>query len=325
LQQGIRAYRDLEFDAAAGFLRQSLAGSTPELEPSDRAEAFTYLAATQVFRGNADSAEASFRGLVLLDVRYQPDRLVFPPDVTNVYDRVRRETKVVTIEAPARYELSPGEDVFAATLHGSSFHQVRAALQGSDGQELVVVYRGPIVDSIEVRWDGLDATGRYFESGSYSVSVVSIDSSGTPLRTVRLPLDVQAVFPDTLRHPDPPADSLLLPEFNPSGPGVEALVGGLLTGGALMLLPGALASGTDLGSAQYLVGGAVSVAGIIGFLTHQPGKEIPANVEANTLLRRDWQRRTEEVTRVNQARRADVRLVIETGPATIVEHGSGTR
>jgi hypothetical protein len=240
--------------------------------------------------------------------------------VTNEYDRVRLDTKVVTIEAPTRYELELGEDEFAATLYGSSFHRVRATLQRSDGQELALVYRGPIVDNIDIRWDGLDANGRYLETGSYYLAVASIETAGTPVRTVRVPLNLRANVPDTLPHPNPPADSLFLPEINPSGPGAEALAGGLLVGGALMVLPGALASGTDLGSTQYVVGGAVSVAGIIGFFTHRPGRPILSNVEANATLRRNWQQRAEQVARTNEARRADVQLIIETGAATILEH-----
>jgi hypothetical protein len=321
LQQGIRAYRELEFDAAAGFLRQSLSGPVGSLAPSDRAEAFTYLGASEVFRGNIDSAEVAFRDLVLLDARYQPDRLVFPPEVTNVFDRIRRDTKVVTIGAPGRTQIRWGTEEYGFLLFASSFHRVRAAILSGDGEERQLLYRGPVVDSIEVRWDGSDVGGRYAESGSYWIAVASIDTSGSPVRTVRVPLVIRANVRDTLLHPEPPADSLFLPESNPSGPGVEALLGGLLIGGALTILPGALASDADLGATSYLVGGAVSLAGVVGFFTHRPGRQIPANIEANSALRRGWQERAEEVARENAARRGDVRLVIESGTPSIVEHG----
>lgn len=325
LQQGIRAYRELEFDAAAGFLRQSLTEGSHPLQASDRAEAMTYLAAAEVFRGNPDSAKTVFRELVLFDVRYEPDRLVFPPEVTNVYDRVRLDTKVVTVATPDLYEMRPGSDEYSAMMYSSSFHRVRVTVQAGGGDDLTVVYRGPIVDSLEVRWDGLDGAGRHVETGSYWLAVASIDSSGSPVRTVRVPLRVRAEVPDTLPHPPPPADSLFLPEINPSGPGVEALAGGLLIGGALALLPGAVAADAELGSTGYVVGGMVSLAGIVGFFTHRPGRQIVANIDANAARRRDWQQRVEEVARLNAARLANVRLVIRSGPARIVEHRGGSR
>ncbi len=322
LQQGIRAYRDLEFDAAAGFLRQGLSGPDGSLAPADHANALTYLGASEVFRGNIDSAEVAFRNLVLFDTRYQPDRLVFPPEVTNVFDRMRRDTKVVTVDAPARTQIRWGSDEFGVLLFASSFHRVRAALLSSDGEERRLLYRGPVVDSIEIRWDGGDAGGRHVETGTYWLAVASIDTSGSTARTVRVPLAIRADIPDTLPHPTPPADSLFLPESNPSRTGLESLLGGLLMGGALAVLPNAIASDAELGAASYVIGGAVSLAGVVGFFTHRPGRAMPANIEANAALRRAWQEQAEATARENVARRADVRLVIESGRPSIVEPGA---
>jgi len=322
LQQGIRAYRDLEFDAAVGFLHQSLSETDRGLEPTERAEALTYLAASEVFRGNVDSAEVAFRDLVLLDTRYLPDRLLLPPEVTNVFDRVRRETKAVTVEVPERSQIRWGRDDYSIALFASSFHRIRTTIQSGDGEERLLLYRGPVVDSIEIRWNGEDVGGTYAQTGSYWIAVASIDTSGSPVRTVRVPLSIQANVPDTLPHPLPPADSLFLPESNPSGPGVESLLGGLLIGGAIALVPGAVASDANLGATSYLVGGTISLAGIVGFFKQRPGKGNPANIEANAALRRTWQEHAEEVARENAARRADVRLSIESGSPSIVEHGN---
>ncbi len=65
LSGAIRAYGDLEFDAAARMLRRVL---TPplaiELDDSGRAHALTYLGAAEHYRGRQDSAIAVFRRLV---------------------------------------------------------------------------------------------------------------------------------------------------------------------------------------------------------------------------------------------------------------------
>ena len=86
----VRAYRDLEFDAAARMLRRVL---TPPLaiglDDSGRARALTYLGAAEHYRGRQDSAIAVFRRLVALAPRHRPDTLIFPPEITRLYDTVR--------------------------------------------------------------------------------------------------------------------------------------------------------------------------------------------------------------------------------------------
>ncbi len=329
LQDGIRAYGDLEFAAAAVFLRQSLETGDPGINSSDptvrrvrlvaRATALQYLAATEIFLGYPDSAQATFRELVLLDVRYQPDRLVFPPEVTNVYDAVRAETKAVTVRAPDRAEFSVGEQQYELQLFASSFHRAEASIETRDGTELRRLYRGPVADSVTVEWDGLDANGRPPRSGTHQLVVTSLETDGTPVRSVRLPLEVAVTMRDTLPHPEPPADSLFLPERTTPGPAYEALAGGLLMGGMLLIMPGALASDTDLGGGRYLIGSALSLAGITGFLTRRPGREIRANVEANAALRRGWQDRMELVVQENRTRLADIQLTVSAGAPTLIE------
>lgn len=90
----IAAYQNLDFDLAATLLRRALAG---DLNDSTRVRALTYLGATEHYRARDDSAGAVFSRLVILAPRYQPDTLVFPPEITRIYDAVRSRTKV---EAP---------------------------------------------------------------------------------------------------------------------------------------------------------------------------------------------------------------------------------
>src|SRR2546430_6480825 len=86
LRQGVQAYQSLEYDAAAALLEQSLGrDSAAGLADSLRSRALTYLAATELFRGQRDTAVGAFRQLVLLNPRYRPDELIFPPQVTNLF------------------------------------------------------------------------------------------------------------------------------------------------------------------------------------------------------------------------------------------------
>src|SRR5258708_740846 len=76
LRGAVRAYRDLEFDAAARMFRRVL---TPPLaiglDDAERAQALTYLGAAEHYRGRQDSAIAVFRRLVALAPRQRPDTL----------------------------------------------------------------------------------------------------------------------------------------------------------------------------------------------------------------------------------------------------------
>lgn len=87
ITQGIRAYQSLEFDHAATLLRGALSNS---IEQSTRVRALAYLGAAEHYRGRDDSATAAFRRLAVLAPRYQPDTLVFPPEITRRYADVQR-------------------------------------------------------------------------------------------------------------------------------------------------------------------------------------------------------------------------------------------
>ena len=95
MSSAVRAYRDLDFTAAARLLRRVL---TPplasELDDSTRARALTYLGAAEHYRARPESAIAVFRRLVVLAPRQRPDTLIFPPEITRLYDQVHAELSV---------------------------------------------------------------------------------------------------------------------------------------------------------------------------------------------------------------------------------------
>jgi hypothetical protein len=325
LEQGIRAYQDLEFDAAAGFLRRALEPSVgqgltdPDAARVLNARALTYLAATEIFRGNSDSARAVFGRLVRLDTRYRPDQLVFPPAVANVYDAVRRETKVVTVIVPQTTRLQLGDDRFSLRLYASSYHDASVDIRDQDSIRVREVYRGPIVDSLDLEWDGRDAERVVVQSGSYHMWISSRDSTGSIVRVVQVPLDIEVESPDTLIHPLAPAGSELLPEQHAKGPGMQALAGGILIGTAVAVLPAALSSDTDIMGARIAVAGTISIAGLTAFLRLRPGKPIAQNIEANSVLWRSWEDSVAVVVNENGLRKADIQLIITTGPRSVSE------
>jgi hypothetical protein len=88
-------YRNLEFDAAARLLRRVLVSPlATELDDSTRAVALTYLGAAEHYRGRRDSAIAVFQRLVVLAPSHRPDTLIFPPEITRLYDEVHKKLTV---------------------------------------------------------------------------------------------------------------------------------------------------------------------------------------------------------------------------------------
>jgi len=105
MAQAVRAYQDLEFDAAARLLRRVLAPPVAaQLKDAERARALMYLGAAEHYRGRPDSAIAVFRRLVALAPDQRPDTLIFPPEVTRLYDGVRAggATTIVAVAPPPR-------------------------------------------------------------------------------------------------------------------------------------------------------------------------------------------------------------------------------
>jgi hypothetical protein len=105
VKQAIAAYQSLDFDVAATLLRRAL--SQGGLDDTARIQALTYLGAAEQYRGRPDSAVAVFRRLVVLAPGYQPDTLIFPPEITRAYNDVRDGMKVAAarLQIPVRVQV----------------------------------------------------------------------------------------------------------------------------------------------------------------------------------------------------------------------------
>ena len=322
LQQGVRAYQRLEYDAAVALLRESLSRRMAGvLADSQRARALSYLAATQLFQQQRDSAAAAFRELVRLDPRYRPDELIFPPQVTNLFDEVRRATKVLTVQVPPATELHPRLEWFTARLVTTSLQTVTATLARDDGTPVRTVYDGPVADSLLVKWDGLTTGGDLPEEGRYILRVTPRPETADGPRPLQVTLDITQVTPDTLSWPAPPTAPPLLPERTSATPALGSLGAAALAGGAVVALPALFGRNADATGARFAVAAAVSVAGIVGFFAHQP-RPIEDNIRKNAPARADWQRRVEAVKAENAKRRGSARLVIRAGPVTVADRGA---
>jgi len=317
--QGVRAYQALEYDAAAALLEESLGrDSAAGLADSLRARALTYLGATELFRGQRDSAVATFRHLVLLNPRYRPDELIFPPQVTNLFQEVRRATRAIAVAVPPVTELRTRIERFTARVLTSSLADVTVTLAREDGTLMRQLYSGPVADSLLVSWDGLTAAGTAATDGRYLLQVTPRTPTADGPRARQVLLEVKQEPPDTLAWPPEPP---FLPERTSSGPAFRSLAAGLVTGAAAVALPSIMAQGKDATGARFAVGAAVGIAGFVGFFAHKP-RPLEANVRKNASQRDAWMKKLDGVKTENATRLRTMRLVVRAGPETFAERRS---
>ena len=317
-----QAYDNLDFHDASTLFRR-LAATAPRGRASGELEpVLAYLGASEWFQGLRDSAVSTLRALVILDPRYRPSDLVFPPEITGAFGDVRRLTKVVDIQSSPDTTIQTHEGRFSAWLFASSPHPVTVAVLREDGTTLRALYAGPIGDSLEVHWDGLDSSGTVVTAGTYALSATSRGPDGHAIRTVRVALEISAVPPTLLPPPPPIADSLLLPErvaFRGSG---SSLLFGLIDGAFVAALPSIVASGSHPSEGRFVIAAGVGIAGLTGFVARRGSRPIPENIAVNQRLRQAWQRRADAVTQQNAARRREPALVIRVGPRVVIEQES---
>jgi len=318
LGQGVRAYQALEYDAAAALLEESLGRDSSGLADSLRARALTYLGATELFRGQRDSAVATFRHLVLLNPRYRPDELIFPPQVTNLFQEVRRATRAIAVAVPPVTELRTRIERFTARVLTSSLADVTVTLAREDGTPVRQLYSGPVADSLLVSWDGLTAAGTAATDGRYLLQVTPRTPTADGPRARQVLLEVKQEPPDTLAWPPEPP---FLPERTSSGPAFRSLAAGLVTGAAAVALPSIMAQGKDATGARFAVGAAVGIAGFVGFFAHKP-RPLEANVRKNASQRDAWMKKLDGVKTENATRLRTMRLVVRAGPETFAERRS---
>lgn len=310
IDRGVAAYHALEFDSSVQLLREGLDAAAADTVPdSTRARAHVFLGAIAVLRQRRHTAEAEFRNALEIDPRTRADPLTFPPEITNVFASVRRNTPVLRADAPADTTIVPGSESYAVRVFASTMQRITVDVEHQDGRSVRRLYEGAIGDSIDVRWNGFDEN--HAPLAGDLVLHVAAESPGGGTRDVRVPLDVQLIREDTLVAPPPPREAV---RYVPPSPGPSAwqrLAAGVLTGvGVALVLPAVTDS--DGSTARYAIGGTFAVAGVIGFFADLSGREGTAIATTDPVARSVWNREVEEVRRENERRRRNVKLHIRT-------------
>jgi hypothetical protein len=320
LARGAAAYQNLEYDSAATILRAALAQRGPRaLGDSERIRALTYLGASELFRSRRDSAAAAFLRVLRIDPRSRPDELIFPPEVTSLFQEVRLTTRIVSVAVPPLTQIAAAGDRLIVWLYSTSYHQVDVNVLRGNGVPLRTVYQGPVGDSLQLLWDGLDSAGTAAETGAYILRVDSRGGEGRVVRSVLVSLDIEQTRGDTLPLPPPPADLLLRPEHTSAGSGVRALAAGFLAAATAAAMPSLIGGRSDGMAGRFVVSGALGAAAIVAFRAQRRPQPIPENIAANRALHLAWQRQSDTAHAENEVRRQRIRLIVRAGTPRIQE------
>ncbi|HXY69379.1 MAG TPA: hypothetical protein VEH62_08000 [Gemmatimonadales bacterium] len=317
--RGVQAYQNLDYDSAAVLLRGALASpGAATLSDSVRVRALVFLGATELYRDRRDTAAALFGRALRIDPRYHIDQLVFPPEVTGLFQQVRAITRAVTVVVPADTEMGAPRDLLPIRLYAASFHPVDVAMMRLDGTRLRTVYQGNVGDSLLVTWDGRAQDGNPPDSGRYTLQVDSRSAEGRIVRTVQIPLDISRVKRDTLPLPPPPPASRFRPEHRPGTNGVRGAVAGAVGVLAVVALPSLVAGKFEASGDRLLVAAGFGAAGFLGFRAQRGPQPIPENIAANRTIRVAWQHQVDSVHTQNVSRRQEIRLRVRSGTAQII-------
>ena len=140
MTRGIRAYQDLDLDVATTLLRRALSKEgRGELDDSARVGALMYLGAAEFYRVRRDSAAAVFRRLVLLAPRHRPDSLVFPPEITKLYNQVQQTLQTVSVETTKKDTVSRPTPTAAPASTGEGRERTQHRITATGAGTLVSV------------------------------------------------------------------------------------------------------------------------------------------------------------------------------------------
>lgn len=319
LASAVAAYTDLDFDVAATRLRVALGLSGAQrLSDANRTRALMYLGATEIFREQRSAAADAFRQLLLVDPRYRPDAVTFPPEVIAPFQESRIGVRAVSVLIAPRAELEIPVDRVPIRLFASSLHDIRARITTSLGTQELLLYEGVIGDSLLISWDGRDAGGQAAATGRYLLRVASRGPDGSTERELQVPLEVERVGVDTLPWPAPLPQSALRPESAVRAKGIRQLVTGLAGTVAVVVLP-TLVGAEEGSSTRYAVAGALTVSGIVGLATAAKPRPVPENIAFNRARRAEWELELQRVQAENAQRLSNVRLRIRAERGVTVE------
>lgn len=261
-----------------------------------RVRAFTLVGIAELLRGNRVSARQAFEQALRIDPSARIDSLSYLHSEASVAFGEAR-TAVGSLRRPFAVSLDLPRDTIVAAREGRLRLDVRPTTPARvaitiaplDNPLSPVWTESLVVDvGAGALWNLAYGDSGIVPEGRYLLRVAATSSSGEAAPIVEQVVRVTRQAVDTQPAPPRLDSSRLLPESLrlPRASRNRLAFGALLGVGAL-LTPSLLGSG-DVGGGRgraVLVGGAVAIAGVVGFLTGHRDQPLPENLAFNRQVR----------------------------------------
>lgn len=314
LQQAHELYERVDIERALPLLQRVVSPDWPfSVTRAQRVDAYTYLAASLVLVGAADSAARYFRAALEHDPFTDLDPRRFTPGQLAVFRTARRLTFAVGARPVTALRLDPRTERVTFTVVTTHAATLRVEVRSTDASVGRVLFKGESDGLREFSWNGLVADDRLAPPGRYALLVDGRSRLEQRSDSTRVYFDVRHERPaleDTLRDLRP---SQLRPEHYAPSAATGDLLKGLGVAAGAVLISGALADGR-LGSRSAAlpatVAATATLTGVIAFVWRRHHPTDPGNIAANARRRQERQTANEAIQRRNAERIAQTILLI---------------
>lgn len=322
LRQAHSFYERLEVERAMALLRQVVSPAwTDDVTPEQRVDAYTYLGALLVLRGQTDSAAAYFQAALEQDAFTDLDPALFTPAQIAAFARARRRTFSVATRPVRAARLDPQRGPFAIPVAVAATHSADVTVEvqpvRAPESARAEVLRGTIDGVRALTWDALLDDGHLIPPGRYALVVVGRSRVDDRADTARAYFDV-AHEVEALEDTLPPLGAAdLLPERAPGSVATRDLVLGLAVAAAVTAISDGvghreLRDGGRTG-ARVIAALAVGTGGV-SFALHRRRRDLPENVAANAGRRAERTTANDAIRRRNEEKLARTILVLTPAP-----------
>ena len=314
LRQARERYEQVDIERALPLLQRVVSPDWPfSVTRAQRVDAYTYLAASLVLVGAADSAARYFRAALENDPFTDLDPRRFTPGQLAVFRDARRLTFAVGARLVGAVRLDPRTERVTFTVVTTHLATLRVDVRSTDASVGRTLFQGESDGLRELAWNGLLADDRLAPPGRYALLVDGRSRLAGRADSTRVYFDLRHELPaleDTL--PDL-RGSHLLPEHYPPSAATRDLVKGLGVAAGAALISGTLVDGR-LGSRSAAlpatVAATATLTGVIAFVWRRHHPNAPGNVAVNARRRQERQAANEAIRRRNAERIAQTILLI---------------
>ena len=316
---------DVQPDSASALLVRAL-GNTSSVSASDQLRGWTLLGIAELMRGHPSVARQAFRRALERDATLRIDSLAYlHSDLRQVFalekDTFRvenRDDAPLTVNTRMALDtiIQPGRGRYTIEVRPARRARVIASVVPAGNESADPLWADTAAaNPVSVfTWNLRSGTG-IVTPGRYALHIVANEGPGHQPILVSRTFTVSRMAVDTMSSAELPTDSLL-PEVTMVRRPSSLIAGLALGAGAVMMT--SLVANKDLNSGhgdpgRFVVAGAVSIAGVIGFLHSRVERPLPENIAFNQSLRDRYQRQGEDLGAENRRRmmNAPVRIRME--------------